>query len=132
MENKSGDNKNKMAEVATLWKLELGEEFDLEGRILNPYKFTSEGLVSSNGFLQNTLFYRLLTGDEAIIEKPWEPKDGDIYWCVIANGETSCCSFNSLSAFDQAMLYSGNCFRSEQKAEDKKEPIMKKFGWELN
>ena len=129
MENKSGDSKNKMAEVAALYELELEEEFEIAGYCFNPYRFTDEGLMNRDELLNSMLLRAVLTGDEAIIEKPWEPKDGDIYWCVIANGETSHHCFNSLSSFDQAMRCSGNCFRSEQKAEANKDPIMKKFGW---
>ena len=128
MENKSGDNKNKMAEVAALWKLELEEEFDIEGLYYNPYKFTHEGLCDCDGEVMKRTLGNLLRGELTIIKKPWEPKIGETYWIIDAQGDVYRELFDS-DEYDHALLYSGNCFRTSGEALANKEPIMEKFGW---
>jgi len=53
---------SKMAQVARILGVELGEEFEIEGSGYNPYKFTEDGLLDCEGSERDTRFGYLLTG----------------------------------------------------------------------
>ncbi|KAK9680643.1 hypothetical protein QE152_g38918 [Popillia japonica] len=121
--------KNLMAEVAALLGVEIGEEFDIPQGVYNPHKITEEGVFDSNGKIKEHRMNRLLTGEWTIIKKPWKPKDGGRFYYVMKNGKIIETRFSDVDAIDHALLYSGNCFRTEQEAEANREAIMEKFGW---
>lgn len=54
--------------------------------------------------------------------KPWVPKDGDMYYYVAdhleACGEPFCESKTSVPTVDMQRANAGNCFRTEQEAND--------------
>lgn len=126
--------KNIMPEVAALLGVEIGEEFDVAvacGAVdYSPYKFTKEGVTDCDGDTQEYPLWKLLTGEWKIIKKPWKPKDGDIFYYASPNGVIQSARYYDSNSFHYAMLYTGNCFRTEQEAEANREAITEKFGWQ--
>ena len=126
---------NRMAEVAKMFGVELGERF----RIFDwnnsdtskfDFYFSNEGLmldyedgpVPAHGDL-----LELLKGNFIIKRKPWKPKDGDIYWYVCADGdlavEEGWESAKEICGMNAYKL--GNCYRTKEEAEANKDKWVK-------
>lgn len=76
---------NKMADVAKLLGVELGEEFIIKNKNSMTFRITENGvqLFGVNGQWYETnpeIINRLLTGDYEIKEKPWKPEIGEQYF----------------------------------------------------
>ena len=132
--------KNHMAEVAAMLGVELGEEFEIEGRTDDTFIITKDnGMIgltySSRDY--DAQFLRLIKGESRIKKLPWRPKDGEPYWyntrllapnlhgyVEVVRKEI----FRSKSGFDLSNLLLGNCYPSEKAAEagkDKYDDMMK-------
>lgn len=124
---------NHMNEVAKMLGVELGEEFEIEGDIFNPYRVTSQGLSNMAGSINNCTLLRLLTGSDAIVKKPWKPKNGERYYAVDCNesmnhyksagyeglsgqagGTISYWSYHSDESEHIINYKIGNCFRTKE------------------
>jgi len=114
---------NKWAEVAKLFSLEIGEEFDIEGYLLNPCKFVDGFLANKNGVSTTNAFYDIMENPSLIIKKPFKPKSSQKYWFIAPSGlkdSTYWCD----ATLDCLNLKVGNCFRTIYEAEENKDRIM--------
>lgn len=122
-------SKNYMEEVARMLGVELGEEFDLEGHMWNPYKITETGLIDCSGSNEWEFFSYLLSGWEEIIkkEKPWMPKDGEnvFYVNINDNGAVWEDTFTADDLYSVVDLALGWVFKTREEAEAHKEEIMR-------
>ena len=121
-------SKNYMEEVARMLGVELGEEFDLEGHMWNPYKITETGLIDRFGGNEPDILLYLLSGIEEITkkEKPWMPKDGEnvFYVNINDNGAIWKDVFTADDLYCVVDLALGWVFKTKEEAEAHKEEIM--------
>lgn len=81
-------NKNLMPEVAELLGVELGEEFIIQNQDRKETVVISlDGfhVIQPNNVLSpdhGKLLSKVLQGLYEVQKKPWEPKEGDTYYCV--------------------------------------------------
>lgn len=123
--------------IAEILGVELGEEFEIEGKY-RKYKICDNGLLcyvgNMYGFETNLdwepessdVFYDIISGKKKIIKKPWIPKRGDKYWAVMLYEEI--CSYiwdNTL--LDYAFLKSGWIFRTKEEAEANRDRILSEY-----
>lgn len=118
---------NKFKEVAALFGLELGEEFNVrfENGVLVPYcllKFNDDGLIDCNGVTTVALLIGLIKGDVTVEKLPWKPKLGEMYWYVFNKKEVST-TRNSNEIFDSMCFKLGNYFKTKEEAEQNKDRI---------
>lgn len=120
--------KNYMEEIAAMLGVELGERFKIESSGMT-YHLSEDGLIASNGHVYSNVLNNIVTGKNAIVKKPWKPKNGDKYWYICADGELveAACSYSEGNSYDLAMLYMGNCFRSREDAEAHRDKILAKY-----
>lgn len=122
-------SKNHMEEAAHMLGVELGEEFEIEGRKWNPYRITESGLIDCGGSNDWELFLYLLSGSEEIIkkEKPWMPKDGEsvFYIDIEGDGEVWEDEFCFDGFYSVSNLALGWVFKTREEAEAHKEEIMR-------
>ena len=120
-------SKNHMEEIARMLGVELGEEFDIEGR-WNPYKITESGLIDRFGGNEPDILLYLLSGIEEITkkEKPWMPKDGEnvFYVNINDNGAIWKDVFTADDLYCVVDLALGWVFKTKEEAEAHKEEIM--------
>ena len=120
---------NKMNELVGLLGVKLGEEFNIvnsDGDYLkyNPYYFTEDCIVDSDGFARNYLIIELITGDYTIEKAPFTPKDGEEYYTYSFGGNDS--PFNGRvllnnwedSPIDKVNKLLGIVFKTEQEAKE--------------
>ena len=78
-------NANKMKEIAGIFGLEIGEEFNIvhnwKYSEYNPYVFTEEGLIDKDGD-GTPIPTNLLRGVYTIEKLPFVPKDGERYYTI--------------------------------------------------
>ena len=125
----------RMKAVAEMLGVELGEEFDIKGHRLSPYKFTECGLVDRTGDLRaDYLLVPLLTGDKTITKRPkaaaelWEPKEGEQYWYVSPTGGCLDAIYLPEASTLNTLNYRiGNCFPDEETAKANKDIMLQKF-----
>ena len=110
---------NKMKELAGIFGLQLGEEFNVkynDGEYLeyNPYTFTEDGLIDKDGD-GTPIPISLLRGIYTIEKLPFRPEEGQRYYTyglgltVISYPWTSC-------NYDMERKLLGIVFRTEQEA----------------
>lgn len=82
--------KNLMPEIAKILEIEIGEMFSVNynGEIIGRCAIYEDGLCYLNedgskrpGF-DDRLLGKIMRGAAEIIKLPWEPKEGDTYYCV--------------------------------------------------
>lgn len=112
--------KNKMAEVAKIWNLELWEIFRLEG-CPNDYAFSLNGLVeyTSDGVWKNScadLINEILVGKTKIIKHPYLPTETDMYYSLnLFDGSNKIVKKSWNNTQDNYLdYYIGNCFKSKE------------------
>ena len=126
---------NRMAEVAKMFGVELGERFRIfDWNNNDTYKFdfyfSNEGLMldyeegpipAHGGVLE------LLKGNFIIKRKPWKPKDGDVYWYVCADGDLAVEEWweSAKEICDMNTYKLGNCYRTKEEAEANKDKWVK-------
>ena len=108
---------NYMPEVLKMLGVEVGEKFNINPLIDSPYHFDEDYiLVNKNGHNvddDKVVQILILTGVLEIEKLPWKPKDGENYWCVIANGDkvkVLWCGYMK----DFYLYNAGNCFRTHE------------------
>ena len=76
-------NDNKMKELAGIFGLEIGEEFNIiyNGEYLEytPFTFTEEGVIDKDGD-SLPIITNLLRGGYTIEKLPFRPKEGELYY----------------------------------------------------
>lgn len=110
---------NYMPEVLDMLGVEVGEKFNIKPLIGNPYHFDEDCiLVNKNGHnVDDDKIIQILTGAYEIEKLPWKPKDGENYWCVIANGDkvkVLWCGYMK----DFYLYNAENCFRTHEDITD--------------
>lgn len=121
---------NYMNKVAEMLGVAIGERFDLKNAhnyIINDCCLDNNGLRNNRSILIESDFADILTGNAEIIKKPFRPKKGETYYYIGTEGELIETYFETDLMADYAMLYTGNCFRTEAEAEAHKDEIMAKF-----
>ena len=111
-------NANKMKELAGIFGLEIGEEFNIvygeKYSEYNPYTFTEEGLIDKDGD-ETPILTSLLRGVYTIEKLPFKPKEGERYYTlglaltVISRHWTGC-------NYDMERKLLGIVFRTEKEA----------------
>ena len=118
--------KNHMAEVAEMLGVEMGEEFEIEGKN-GKYHFEDRGLSDGDLCMPHTLT-KILNGSERIKKLPWRPKDGEIYYCLAMpyTGDmiAQATIFRITSEYDLKNLLLGNCYPTKEAAEADKDKFM--------
>lgn len=124
---------NKIKEVASLFGVEIGEEFEVVGNCgrfaeCNPYHFDEEkGLLDNSGSDCNTEFHMLMVGKLTIKKIPFVPKHGDVYYFVRVNGSIDCDRWDSDSSICHLRFTLGDVFRSIEQAKLHKEEMIEKM-----
>lgn len=123
-------------QFAEILDLELGQEFvltDVDGKRKNEYiyKITEDGLLYkmptqytnwSNS--SSSTIVKLLNGDYKALAKPWKPEKGDKYFYYAKALEQIVYKIWIDENYDLLLWKVGNCFRTEEEAEDKGKEIM--------
>lgn len=120
---------NKMKEFVNIFGKEIGEEFNIinsDGGYQknNPYHFTDDCIVDSDGFARNYLIIGLVTGACTIEKAPFVPKIGEYYFTYFFSGNDSL--FNGMvrpynwegSPVDKMKKLLGIVFKTEKEAKD--------------
>ena len=112
-------NNNKMKELAMIFGLELGEEFNIKynnGAYVEftPHRFTEEGLIDKDGDGTHILS-RLLQGDYTIEKLPFRPEEGQRYY-TIGLGLKVIHHYWTRSNYDLERKLLGVVFSSEKEA----------------
>ena len=110
-------NNNHMEEVATMIGVSLNESFEVDG-CTNPYTLTEDGLIDCCGELDNQMLALLLAGKAKVVEKPWKPKLGDMYYYLAIQDD---CIYIEKTHWlnvspDYELYHMGNFFRTEEEA----------------
>ena len=128
---------NYYKQFAEMLGLELEQEFvltDVDGNRKDKYtyKITEDGLlyksptfnwaISSLGTIG-----KLLDGDAKALPKPWKPKKGENYWFCLYGAKEVIDSRWSNGTYDLLLWKVGNCFKTEEEAEDKGKDIMEQI-----
>lgn len=123
-------SKNYMPEVAKMLGVEIGEEFDMiVGKALSgPFCFTEFDVVDREGWsIPLDRFHKLLVGEHAIKKRPWRPKEGELYWVVLTNGDVGWRHFQKDNTVHLANLNMWNCFPTKEAAEAAVPEMLAKF-----
>lgn len=129
-------SKNYYKEIAEMLGLELDEEFEITNNENIKLKFTKNSLklcrkdVDLTKWANTSLMCldKLIGGEEKIIKKPFKPRKGDIYYFISLDCEVFV--DNSIwygDTTDLIFFNVGNCFRTEEEAEEHKDEIVKKL-----
>lgn len=118
---------NYMAEVAKMFGVEIGEEFEIKYPSHCSVKTTA--VFSENGFRvvetneyiltpnrNESILHSLLKGDLAVKRKPWKPKVDEPFWHVGICGEPVLGKFQN-STYEVNYYKLGNCYRTGEEAE---------------
>lgn len=129
---------NLIPKLCEMLGVEIGEEFrikDESGIDEDFHRFTDRRLEYYDqamcSWQESAMIIQLIDGSAEVVKKPYEPKDGEIYWSV-AWSETEhiivVCHLQWISN-DRcyADKYAGNCFRTEAEAEKHKYEIYEKL-----
>ena len=119
---------NHMDEVAQMLGVELGEEFEIEGRdgsfmvSENGIQVHEEVCVGEYGWcaVSGNVYFDLLARSAKIVKKPWIPKDRELLWTLDGKGdnrELVTDTFYIDFAPDIAALALGWYFRTREEAE---------------
>ena len=127
---------NLIPEIAEKLGVELGEEFKLKsdeaGEYDEIYRFDENAALQMKnrcGWGISCRLPALLSGDIEIIKLPFEPKEGEVYFCVCW-GEKTIYVEDYLwegDSTDYQRMYCGNCFRTRSEAAAHKFEIYEKL-----
>lgn len=121
-------------DLVKLLGLEVGEEFYIYDNYYKEqysfvHKFSHHNLLYSDNSAWRSSNRRILdffTGRYTIIKKPWKPKFNDRYYYVTFRNSGNIVDnvrWNN-DIFDYSSYVIGNCFRTEEEAEEHKEEII--------
>jgi hypothetical protein len=117
---------NKMEKVAEILGVEIGEWFNIK-EYDNKYRLTHRGLENKTGDRYCGTFNSLLTGDNVIIKKPWEPTEGETYYFVCFDEEDGIYEdvFSTRSRGDRANVKHKFAFKTREEAISTRNDILK-------
>ena len=87
----------------------------------SPFIYDGVDFFDSYGYMRNDLLLDIVKGNYAVKKLPFIPKIGEIYYYV--GDKDICPKPNDLGMFDKMCIKLGNCFKSEEEAEQNKEKI---------
>lgn len=120
---------NYMEQVAKMLGVELEEPFKIiysnNAESIEYYRFTKNGFEfyydEDNEWLPGAQgFIRLILGQYKIKKKPFLSKDGERFYFIDVNKNVQS-RINDQKEFDIMSYILGNCFKTEEEAEDNKE-----------
>lgn len=119
---------NKIADVAKLLGVEIGEEFEIKG-CMGKYKITENGLVGAvSGYNQPTTLTEILIGRDEIIKLPFRPKLDEKYYIILhynLGSKFEVIKRTNINCYEDLVnIHIGNCFKTEQEAEQNKQKII--------
>jgi len=120
---------NYMPEVLKVLGVEIGEIFNIKELVLNPYYFDDECiLINSRGDnMGYTTIVELIRGVFTIEKLPWKPKEGEYYWCVTADEDSTKVMWRGYMR-DFYSYNAGNYFRTaEEITPEIKERILREM-----
>lgn len=122
----SAIRKNIIENILTEYGIIVKEKFNIlnEAGILtsdSPFVYDGVDFYASYGYMRNDLLLDIVKGNYAVQKLPFIPKVGEIYYYVV-DGRI-CPKANDLHLFDKMCIKLGNCFKSEEDAEQNKEKI---------
>lgn len=118
---------NYMKQVAEMFGVELGEEFEIKFKSPSACKatavFTEDKfrIINIDAYItipywEYAILHSLLIGDCTIERKPWKPKNKEKYYSVIDDGAIDeSIWFND--CFDIIFYKFGNCYSTREEAE---------------
>ena len=118
--------KNIIETILTEYGIIVKEKFNIlnEAGILtsdSPFVYDGVDFFDCYGYMRNDLLLDIVKGNYAVKKLPFIPKIGEIYYYVV-DGRI-CPKANDLHLFDKMCIKLGNCFKSEEDAEQNKEKI---------
>lgn len=123
--------KERMAQVAKMLGVEIGEEFNIieDGEQLYycPYKFTEKGLVGKYNNIWDKRLSELIRGICKVEKLPWKPKDKEVVYSMLDNHTIFPIEFDCTSTTYVALYKCGWLFRTEKEAEANKERVIKEM-----
>ena len=122
----SAIRKNIIENILTEYGIIVKEKFNIlnEAGILtsdSPFVYDGVDFFDVYGYMRNDIILDIIKGNYAVKKLPFIPKIGEIYYYVV-DGRI-CPKANDLHLFDKMCIKLGNCFRSEEVAEQNKEKI---------
>ena len=118
---------NYMAEVAKMFGVELGEEFEIQYpshcSVKTTAVFSDDGFrivhtdaVILHPYWSEVELHSLLKGTLTIKRKPWKPADDECYYSVTEEGliDQNVCVWDFI---DISLYRIGNCYRTREEAE---------------
>ena len=111
---------NRMEEVAKMFGLELGEQFNVGVNRFStnaPYMFTKNGIADSFGGYNTVLLEAMIRGEVPIQKLPFKPKKNYKYW-TLGIGKVFDLYWNGDMA-DLENYKLGIVFRTKKQAEEK-------------
>ena len=122
---------NYMKKVADMLRVEMGEEFEIEGYGDSKFKITKEGLYNSNGHHDVSLFHGILTGNVKIKHRPWKPRQGQKYfhydWCSDESEWLLIEETFEGDPYDLNNFAMGNCFETRDDAEAHTKDVIARY-----
>lgn len=121
--------KNYMQDVARMLGVELGEEFKIDGSNLI-YKFLENGLYFRciEGWLPAIYhFLDLIKGELEIVKLPWQPKEGDKYYCPCLYFKYVAHSYWENTPSEISLKEAGLVFRTKEECEAALPELRKKY-----
>lgn len=118
---------NRIAEVAKLLGVEIGEEFEID-EYEGIYRITNDGVKGRSGVIHTMALNDLLTERAEIIKLPFRPKYNTVYHTISYNSfinkwDTSYTTFANTD-FDLNRIALGNCYKTREEAELNKQKII--------
>lgn len=111
---------NKMAKVAEILGIEMGEKFKIQypnGDISDCYyHFTESGIYGDDHSIVSRFLLNLVIGNYTILKNPWKPSIGKPYWVVHPDGYVYNMVYSGCHE-DKAYYKLGNCYRTKEEAE---------------
>jgi len=113
---------NKMADVAKLLGVDLGEEFEICQNAGFIYRFTENNFEFKSpttwwGTASSPIFFNLLKGFYTIKKKPWMPHDGEMYYIPNESNDSRVEDYNwEADELDYRFFESGLVCRTKEEA----------------
>lgn len=112
---------NKMAKVAEILGIEMGEKFKIQypnGDISDCYyHFTESGIYGDDHSTVSRFLLNLVIGNYIILKKSWKLVEGELYFYIDQKGTVYGTSFSETCLYDFNLYKLGNCYRTKEEAE---------------
>ena len=124
--------KNIVEKILTEYGIIVKKKFNIlnEAGILtsdSPFIYDGVDFYDVYGYMRNDLLLDIVKGNYAVKKLPFIPKIGEIYYYV--GDKYIYPKANGLGTFDKMCIKLGNCFKSEEDAEQNKEKIKEILKW---